>query len=161
MDFHNSPLANTKYAALDESILYDERVFNTLDEVRAFIIGVLQPVDADMTLELPVGTKPKAKALLPEERDMFHRRLTILRDISEPEANTVASLMQEIADWIASLLMNVRTAPDSCDTTVEHAYHDSFYRVTVTLEWEDDLQSAPYDADEHAELLAMLDGAKA
>ena len=29
MEFTNSPLANTKYAALDEDALYDERVFVT------------------------------------------------------------------------------------------------------------------------------------
>lgn len=150
MEFLPGPLTNTKYTTLDEAALYDERIFVTLDEVRAFIIGVLQPADADMALELPVRAKPKAIA--PEERDLFHRRLIICRGISEPDDNQAAELMQELADWVASLLMNVRTAPDSCDTKVEYVYDGSFYGVTVTLEWEDDLKPDPYD-----EVLAMLD----
>ena len=127
----------------DEWALFDERIFNSLDEIRSFCL-LLATKQATLELELPVRARPKAIA--PEERDLFHRRLVVMSQLGTPltgQASEDARLLMELcSDWTASLLINFRTSPDDVVITISNdELLQSEWVVTykATFEWADDL----------------------
>ena len=139
-----SPLASTPYQQFDEDALFDERIFNGLDEVRAFCL-LLDRRQATLSLELPVRARPKA--LAPEERDLFHRRLVISTHLSTPLTgdphDDAIRLMALCSDWTASLLINFRTSPDDAIIIIsndELLQSKWFVTYKATFEWADDLR---------------------